>query len=134
MARGRPPEHNRALPTCDDIQPTRELTAVESAMWGRWKDVIRATRPFLPTDAPSLTDLIDLECRKARASAALAKVDPYETGKRHPALTDWDNAHRDSLAIRRELGLTAASMKNVNMGERKSKEADALGEFIEGGG
>lgn len=131
MARGRPPSVNRQMAVVEDISPTRELTHEESIAWGRWKDVLRATRPFLSTDSPDLTDLVALECRKARAAATLEKIDPYETGKRHPALTDWDNAHRDSMALRRELGLTAASAKNVNMGERPSKEADELGAFID---
>lgn len=132
MGRGRPPIHNRVLPSVDTVFPTRELDEEETAIWERWLSVLVATRPFLSTDAPLLTFLVDFDIRKKRAREALARDGHYLDAKRHPALTDWDNAHRDTMAALRELGLTPASLKNVNMGARQSKEADALGDFIEG--
>ena len=129
MARGRPAATGAKLPTTDAIEPTRPLDDVELAAWNRWVDVVQATRSFLTTDAPLLTALVELECRKARAREALKSIDPYGEGKRHPALTDWDNAHRDFMAILRELGLTPASAKNVR-GEKRTPEADKLGEFL----
>ena len=133
MGKGRPPATNRVLPTTDDLQPTRALTPDELECWERWRGVIQATRKFLSTDAPLLTFIVDLEMRKAKARASLEKVDPYESGRRHPALTDLDNAHRDLMAILRELGLTPASLKNVNMGERRTAEGDSLETFLEDG-
>lgn len=130
MGRGRPPQADAQLATVDKIEPTRALDEAEAAAWLRWCEVVRTTRPFLSTDAPLVTALVELECRKARAREALAGIDPYGEGKRHPALTDLDNAHRDFMALLRELGLTPASAKNVRAGKR-SKEADKLGEFLE---
>lgn len=133
MARGRPPSTSTAnLIEVDLIEPTRILESEEREAWGRWAEVLRKTRVFLSTDPPLLTSLVELECRKARARAALKKVDPYSEGKRHPALTDLDNAHRDYMALLRELGLTPASAKNVRS-ERRSKEGDKLAAFLEDG-
>lgn len=131
MARGRPPKSPVEMPNIDDVQPTRELDAEEAAAWERWRAVVAATRRFLPTDGPLLTCVVELEVRKSRARATLATQDNYPEGKRHPALTDLDSAHRDLVALLRELGLTPASFKNVKA-ERRSKEADKLGEFIAG--
>jgi phage terminase small subunit len=129
MSRGRPPANTTKLATVDTVEPTRHLSEPESEAWRRWVGVVQATRPFLSTDAPLLTALVELECRKARARAALEGVDPYGDGKRHPALTDLDNAHRDFMALLRELGLTPASAKNVRS-EKRTPEADKLDEFL----
>jgi phage terminase small subunit len=132
MARGRPPSRETRLPVAESCQPTRQLEPAEAECFDRWAAVVRSTRDFLPTDGPLLTFVVELDLRKARAAKAAAEIDPYEGGRRHPSLTDWDNAHRDMVALLRELGLTAASMKNVNMGQRRTKEGDALAEYLEG--
>ena len=133
MARGRPPVRNQLLPTVGECLPTRALTSEEAECFERWRGVVQSTRGFLPTDGPLITFLAELDLRKARASKAASLIDPYEGGRRHPSLTDWDNAHRDMMAVLRELGLTAASLKNVNMGTGKqSKKTDALDAYIEG--
>ncbi len=130
MAAGRPPSTTTgSLRVVDSIHPTRELDEAEQAAWSRWLGVVELTRPFLSTDPPLLTSLVELECRKARARAALKDVDPYCEGKRHPALTDLDNAHRDYMALLRELGLTPASAKNVRS-EKRTPEGDKLKEFL----
>ncbi len=129
MARGRPSESTAKLTEVDSISPIRSLDSDERDAWDQWAALLAGTRPFLSTDPPLLTALVELECRKARARAALKKVDPYSEGKRHPALTDLDNAHRDYMALLRELGLTPASAKNVRATKR-SKEGDALTEFL----
>lgn len=131
MARGRPPAGNRDLPTIDDCRPMRPLDATEQEVWDRWYAVLKATRNFLSTDAPLLTFVVELECRKAIARDVLAREGNYIESRRHPALTDIDNAHRDQMALLRELGLTPASLKNVKA-DRRSKEADELEEFING--
>ena len=131
MSRGRPPGTGTTakLPTTESIEPTRPLDENEAAAWSRWVEVVRATRQFLTTDSPLLTALVELECRKDRAREALKSVDPYGEGKRHPALTDLDNAHRDFMALLRELGLTPASAKNVRP-DKKTPEADKLDKFL----
>ena len=130
MARGRPPVHSRDLPTVDNVQPTRTLNGEEAECFERWKSVIKATRSFLPTDGPLLTFAVELDVRKQRAARAASAIDPYEGGRRHPSLTDWDNAHRDLMSILRELGLTPASLKNVNMGGKPSREKSDLDDFL----
>lgn len=130
MSRGRPPSTITAsLSVVDSIRPTRELDEDEANSWQRWLEVVLQTRPFLSTDPPLLTSLVELECRKARARLALKGIDPYSEGKRHPALTDLDNSHRDYMALLRELGLTPASAKNVRS-EKRSAEGDKLREFL----
>lgn len=129
MGKGRPPGKPAAMAIVDTIEPMRILDPEESDVWIRWCDVLRATRPFLSTDGPLLTCVVDMEIRKRRAREALATEGHYHEGRRHPALTDCDNAHRDLMALLRELGLTAASAKNVKASPR-SKEADQLTEFL----
>ncbi len=130
MSRGRPPSTTTAsLVVIDAIEPTRDLDDLESSAWHRWAALLRATRPYLSTDPPLLTALVELECRKGRAREALKGIDPYSEGKRHPALTDLDNVHRDYMALLRELGLTPASAKNVKS-EKRSAEGDKLKEFL----
>lgn len=131
MGQGRPPKGDGEAPSVAELLPTRELEADEQVYWDRWAGVLKATRIFLSTDGPLLTFVVELECRKAIARAALKTDGSYLGGRRHPALTDLDNAHRDQMALLRELGLTPASLKNVKAG-KKSKEADELGEFING--
>jgi hypothetical protein len=112
----------------DDIQPMRALDESERQSWDRWKSVLAAMRSFMPTDAPMLMILVGLDWRESVARKALAGVsDPYD-GKRYPALTDLDAIGRERLAILREVGLTAASAKNVRTSKRP-KGADAVGEY-----
>lgn len=131
MARGRPASKlTGSLSIVAAIEPTRDLDEAEAEKWDRWLEVVKATRPFLSTDPPLLTSLSELECRLAKAKAILKKIpDPYEDGKRHPALTDIDNAHRDYMALLRELGLTPASAKNVRS-EKRTPEGDKLATFL----
>lgn len=129
MGKGRPPDKPTPMAFVDDVQPMRDLNAEENDIWLRWCAVLRATRQFLSTDGPLLTCVVDMEIRKRRAREALATDGHYQEGRRHPALTDCDNAHRDLMALLRELGLTAASAKNVKATPR-SREADQLTEFL----
>jgi cobalamin biosynthesis protein CbiG len=130
MPGGRPPSTTTAsMRVVETISPTRILDDQEAVLWLSWLEVVRLTRPFLSTDAPLLTMLVELECRKAMAMAALKKVDPYCEGRRHPALTDLDNIDRNVMSKLRELGLTPASAKNVRS-EKRSKEGDKLKEFL----
>lgn len=129
MGKGRPPRGGGDLQPVDSIQPTRKLSPREQESWDRWIDVLRKTRQFLPTDGPLLTFVVDLDMRKAYARRALRKYGHYQGARRHPALTDLDNAHRDQMALFREMGLTAASAKNVKTTPR-SEETDALAEFM----
>lgn len=129
MGRGRPSGKPGAMAIVETIDPSRDLNDEERDLWDGWVKVLTNTRPFLSTDGPLLTCVVDMEIRKIRAREALARDGHYHENRRHPALTDCDNAHRDLMALLRELGLTAASAKNVKASPR-SKEADQLTEFL----
>lgn len=130
MGKGRTPGAERPMPSVDNVEPMRALSVDEQEAFDAWRETIRETRAFLSTDRPLLMFLTELTVRKQRALATIEKEGSYIEGRRHPALTDYDNAHRDTMAVLREMGLTPASFKNVRSSTRRVKGRDSLDDFI----